>query len=78
MANSPASDLIEEALNQAIRTNEDFEDGDVLVEWVVVAYTANPERDKGSGYPMFYSNGEIPTYRARGLLTTGLLYLELE
>lgn len=78
MANNEASDLVEAALNEALKTMEDHDDGDLLVEWVVVAYVSNPNEEKLSGYPMIYSNGNIPTYRARGLLTTGLLGLEEE
>lgn len=78
MANNEASDMIEAVLNEAIKSNEDHDAGDLLVDWVVVAYVTNPDKEKGSGYPMFYSNGDMPGYRARGLLTTGLMYLGQE
>jgi hypothetical protein len=78
MDNNEASDLIEAALNEAITSFEDYEEGDLLVDWVVVAYVTNPDKEKRSMYPMLYPNGEIPTYRARGLLTTGLMYLRRE
>lgn len=78
MANNEASDLIEVALNKALQHIEGHEDGDLLVEWVLVAYVANPDEEKGGGYPMLYSNGNIPTYRARGLLETGLIRLAEE
>ena len=75
MANSEASDMIEKAINLGMKSNKGHDDSDILVEWVVVAYVANPDNEKGSAYPMFFSNGDIPTYRARGLLTTALLKL---
>lgn len=75
MANNRESDLIEKAITEAIRTMEDAEDGDILVDWVVVAYVTNPDPEKLSGYPMFFPNGDTPTYRARGLLTTGMTRL---
>lgn len=76
MANNEASDLIETALNEAIKGFEEHDDGDILVEWVLVAYVTNPEQELGDRYPVLYSNGTIPTYRARGLLTTGLKLLD--
>ena len=75
MANDKASDFIEEALNKVIQTAEDYDDGDILVDWAVICYVTNPDKEKGSGYPMYFSNGDIPMYRARGLFTTGLFYL---
>ncbi len=76
MANDPNSDLIEMALTEVLKNLDGHTDGDILVEWVLVAYVSNPDEEKGSGYPMLYSNGDIPTYRARGLLHTALLHLE--
>jgi hypothetical protein len=76
MANDNASDLVELALNEAITQLDGYEDGDLLVEWVLVAYTTNPDKESASAYPMLYSNGELPTYRARGLLATGLKMLD--
>lgn len=75
MANNEASDLVEAALNQAIKLVPDGEEGDLLVDWVVVCFVANPDEEKTSGYPMLFPNGDIPTYRARGLLNTGLAKL---
>jgi hypothetical protein len=72
-----ASDLVEAALNQAIQSNTDHEDGDLLLDWVLIAYVSNPDAEKRSGYPMLFSNGDMPTYRARGLLTTALMNLEV-
>lgn len=75
MANNKAFDMIEDALNEAIKTSADHDDGDFLVEWVAIAYVTNPDKEKGSGYPMFFSNGDLATHRARGLYTTALMYL---
>lgn len=76
MANNLASDIVEKALNEVIHLIEDHEDGDILIDWVVVAYVANADTEKTSGYPMIFSDGNMPTYRARGLLTTALLKLD--
>jgi hypothetical protein len=76
MESHETSTVIEKALNSVLSEQEDWEEGDLLVEWAVIAYVANPNSEKGSAYPMFFSNGELPTYRARGLFTTGLKYLE--
>jgi hypothetical protein len=69
------SNRVESVLNEVLSEYEDHEDGDILVDWIVVAYVTNPDSEKESAYPMLFSNGEMPTYRARGLLTTGLVYL---
>ena len=74
---SEASDKIEAALNEAIKTSEDHDDGDFLVDWVVICYVTNPEKEKGSGMPMFLSNGDMPYYRLRGLLSSGLFYVNM-
>ena len=78
MERKEASDVIETALNSVLSENEEWEDGDILIEWAVIAYVDNPQSEKGTAYPMFFSNGEIPGYRARGLFLTGLEYLKIE
>jgi hypothetical protein len=78
MANNQASDKIEAAINEGLKSNEGHVEGDLLIEWVVIAYVTNPDQEEGSGYPMFFSNGDIPTYRARGLLETALLKLHAD
>ena len=70
------SDKVEAVLNSVMHEDEDFEEGDILVDWMVIAYVDNTDREKASAYPMLFSNGEMPTYRARGLLMTGLKFLE--
>lgn len=72
MANNKNSDLVEAALVEAIKGLDGTEDGDLLMDWVVVCFVANPEKETGNGYPMLYSNGELPNYRAKGLLMQGL------
>ncbi len=67
-----ASDRIEQTLNEVLPTLEDHEEGDLLVEWMLIAYVDNADQEKESAYPMLYSNGNMPTYRARGLLATAL------
>lgn len=76
MANNEHSDGIEKAILEGMAANEGYTEGDMLVEWVVVAYVTNPS-ESTDAYPMFFSNGSIPTYRARGLLHTGLKMIEL-
>lgn len=78
MTDKEASDLIEAALNQVIASLEDYEEGDILGDWILVAHTSNPEAVKGESYPMFFSNGHMATYRARGLLSTAQVYLEYD
>lgn len=78
MASNEASELIEAALTEALKTNEDYEEGDILVEWAVIGFAANAEKDKGNSYPIFYSNNDIPHYRARGLFLTGLMNVGVE
>lgn len=78
MDNNEASDLIELALNEAMKSSEDYREGDVIVDWVLVGFTTHPDVEEGYSYPTFYSNGEMPHYRARGLLMTALLNLEKE
>lgn len=76
MANDKSSDLVEAALNKVLKDIEDHEEGDMLIDWVMVCYVTNVDKEKTSGYPMLFSNGDMPAYRARGLLTTALLKLE--
>ena len=79
MEPNEASNLIEEALEEALKlVFEDHEVGDLLHEWIIVAHVANVDRDKGDGYPMLVSNGNIPKHSARGLLHTGLRMLETD
>lgn len=71
------SNQIEAVLNEVIPEIEGYEEGDILVEWIVVAYVTNPGDEEGAAaYPLIYSNGVMPYYRARGLLVTGLEYLK--
>ncbi len=77
MANNHYSDGIEKAILEAMTSNEDYKEGDMLVEWVVISYAANPDEDTVA-YPMFFSNGNMPTYRARGLLHTGLKMIDAD
>jgi len=72
------ADVIEKALNSVIPEQEGWQEGDILVEWATIAYVTNPEIDKESAYPMFFSNGEIPVHRARGLFITALDLLDNE
>lgn len=71
------ADKIEKVLAEVMFEMEDSEEGDLLVDWIVVAYVTNPDDEKMSAYPMLYSNGNMPTYRARGLLETGRTLLLL-
>jgi hypothetical protein len=72
------SDKVEKVLAEVMFEMDDNEEGDLLIDWIVIGYVTNPDDEKASAYPMLYSNGVMPTYRARGLLETGLYYLMLE
>lgn len=72
MNSKEISDKLEKVLNEVLPEIEGHSDGDFLIDWIVVAYVTNPDKEEGSGYPMLYSNGDMPMYRARGLLSTGL------
>lgn len=69
---------VEAVLNEVLSEQEDWEEGDILVDWVVVCYLANPDKDLGGSYPMLFSNGEMPTYRIRGLLKTAMMQVALD
>lgn len=71
-----ASGEVEQVLNKVISELDGWEEGDMLVDWIVIAYTSNPDSEKQDAYPMLFANGDMATYRARGLLTTGMLYLD--
>jgi hypothetical protein len=77
MTAKEVSDKIEEAINQVISEFGDYREGDLLGDWVLVAHTSNPDKDKGGSYNMIYSNGDIATYKAKGLLSTAMVYLDL-
>lgn len=72
MANNRGSDLIEAALNEAIKDLDGHDDSDILMDWVVVCFVTSPDKETGNGYPTLYSNGELPNYRAKGLLVQAL------
>jgi hypothetical protein len=72
MNSKELSDKLEKVLNEVLPEVEGHSDGDLLIDWIVVAYVTNPDKEEESGYPMLYSNGDMPMYRARGLLSTGL------
>jgi hypothetical protein len=78
MTDKEASDLIEAAIAQAMTANEDYDPNDVIVDWVAIAYVANPDREKGGGYPTFYANGEMANYRAIGLFQQGCIITQQE
>lgn len=71
-----ASDIIEEALNKAVSKLDGYQEGDFIGDWIVVGYSSNPDTEKGGAYPMLFSNGNMPDYRAKGLLSTAMLYLD--
>jgi hypothetical protein len=66
------SDTIESALLQVLPEHGDYEEGDVLIEWVLISYVTNPDEEKMSSYPMFVSNNSMAGHRVRGLLLTGM------
>lgn len=66
------SDVVESALLRVLTEDDDYEEGDVLIEWILVAYVTNPDEEKMSAYPILMSNGTMPTYRVRGLLSVAL------
>ena len=68
MNDKQISDIIEEALRRALALNEDHEEGDLVDDWICVAYVTNPEKEKGGGVAIFLANGVMPEYRAKGLL----------
>jgi hypothetical protein len=66
------SDKIEETIRSVLPEAADYEEGDFLVDWVLVTYVSNPDEEKASGYPMLVSNGELAYYRVLGLLNIGI------
>jgi hypothetical protein len=73
---SPESEAIEAAINAALPHLEGSDDRDILIDWVVIAYVTNPDPEEGSGYPMMFSNGNMPSYRAIGLLNMAMIKVE--
>lgn len=76
MEEKDASNAIESILSQVLTERNGWEEGDVLIDWALVAYVTNADPETKSAYPMLFANGEIPTYRARGLFHTALIYLD--
>lgn len=74
MANNESSDRIEAALVEALKDHDMSEEGDILGDWLIIGHCANPGLAT-HGYPMLFSNGNVPTHVARGLLETGMLML---
>ena len=66
------SDKIEAVFNEVLSDYPDWEEGDMLIDWVIVGYATNPDSEKESMYPMLVSNGVMAGYRVRGLLLTAL------
>lgn len=72
MANNPGTDLIEEAFEKALNIKfDEYVEGDMLVEWVIVGFVSNLEATT-NGYPVLVSNGNMPSHHLRGLLHTAL------
>lgn len=73
MIGKEASDIIEEAINRAIQDGDDYDPGDIITDWVLIAYCVNPDSEKGGVYPRFVSNGLIPEHALKGLLLQALI-----
>lgn len=71
-----ASDRIEQALSVSMAEFDDFEEGDIITEWITVVCMTNPNTGRTAAYPMFFSSGAMPVHVARGLLHTGLKHLD--
>lgn len=76
MTDKEESNKIEQAIVESFENDEDCREGDILVEWVMIAFATNPDESLGDGYLIRYSNGHIPVYRARGLLHQALIALD--
>lgn len=64
-----------EALQQELEGADDYEQGDVVVEFITVAVFQNFETGRSGTFVMTSSepdSGFFPAYRAKGLLTDGL------
>jgi len=44
----------------------------------VICYVTNPGEERGDAYPMFFSNGGMPDYKARGLFEQAIKFLDLD
>lgn len=75
MANNKSSNIIEAALNEVISNTTGNESGDIVVDWILVAYVANTDEGKGEGIATYVSNGYLPSYKAIGLLRSALQQL---
>lgn len=71
MTNEEVSRVIEDAFSKVMPEIEGYEEGDLLIDWVLIAAVTNPNDDSGYAYPMFFMNGEAPAYRTLGLFATG-------
>lgn len=67
-----ASNKIEAALNEVIKEHEDARNGDVLMDWILIAQISNPDPEAGTGYPMFVANNDMAIHRVVGLLDIAL------
>jgi hypothetical protein len=68
-----ASNIVEKALQEAITMMDGYDDGDILVEWALVAYVTNVSNEENSEvYPTMFSNGSMATHRAVGLFHAGI------
>jgi hypothetical protein len=63
-----ASQILETAINTVLQENEDYVEGDLLMDWVVICYVDNADEDAKLGYPRFVSNNSLPPHRLLGLL----------
>lgn len=67
--------LASSALQQELESADDYEQGDVVVEFITVAVFQNFETGKSGTFVMTSNepgSGFFPAYRAKGLLTDGL------
>lgn len=73
-----ASDIIEKAIQEAIMGMGYYHPDDMLVEWALICYVANPDDPGKSCYPEFYSDGSIAHHKAIGLHNVALKHLHDE
>lgn len=60
------------ALQEELEEADDFEQGDVVVEFITVAVFQNFETGKSGTFIMTSNDETFPSYRAKGLLLDGL------
>ncbi|WCO67888.1 hypothetical protein PO878_04010 [Iamia majanohamensis] len=69
-----ADNLLDDAVNTAVRAYDAIDDGEVVTSWIVVGASAGAEADETTIF-LLHANGAQPAHSVMGLLEMGKHHL---